>query len=432
MRESRGGDADLRLPRTRPPSSARWRRTPSRTPTTCATCTRSGSPPRAAGRSCGLSGRLQPAGPDAPTTCWPSPTPCARPGGPTTDPPRSATAGGAGAAGPSALGPPRPPAGPARRLLATPRRVARRPVGSAVTSSGCPTSSRPTTCAASCPTSSTRTSPGRIGAAFAEVVAMPEGATGVVIGHDMRASRPALAARSPRARCAAGSTSSRSACARPTSSTSPPARSGLPGAMFTASHNPAQYNGIKLCRAGARPVGQDTGLAEIRDRAERLPRRRRRRPPARPAPVTERDLLADVRRATCARLVDLSRHPAAQGRRRRRQRHGRLHRARRARRRAGCPRCRSTIVPLYFELDGTVPQPRGQPARARRTCVDLQARGRRARRRPRARLRRRRRPLLRRRRARRRRSRPVAITALVAARELAASGPGAGDGASTT
>ncbi len=36
-----------------------------------------------------------------------------------------------------------------------------------------------------------------------------------------------------------------------------------PGAMFTASHNPAQYNGIKLCLSGARPVGQDTGLAEI-------------------------------------------------------------------------------------------------------------------------------------------------------------------------
>src|SRR5437588_12921008 len=35
-----------------------------------------------------------------------------------------------------------------------------------------------------------------------------------------------------------------------------------PGAMFTASHNPAQYNGIKLCLSGARPVGQDTGLAE--------------------------------------------------------------------------------------------------------------------------------------------------------------------------
>ncbi len=38
----------------------------------------------------------------------------------------------------------------------------------------------------------------------------------------------------------------------------------LPGAVFTASHNPAQYNGIKLCKAGARPVGQDTGLGDIR------------------------------------------------------------------------------------------------------------------------------------------------------------------------
>ena len=40
-----------------------------------------------------------------------------------------------------------------------------------------------------------------------------------------------------------------------------------PGAMFTASHNPAQYNGIKLCLSGARPVGQDTGLAEIKESA---------------------------------------------------------------------------------------------------------------------------------------------------------------------
>jgi len=42
----------------------------------------------------------------------------------------------------------------------------------------------------------------------------------------------------------------------------------LPGAMFTASHNPQEYNGIKLCRAGATPVGQDTGLAAIRDLAQ--------------------------------------------------------------------------------------------------------------------------------------------------------------------
>ena len=42
----------------------------------------------------------------------------------------------------------------------------------------------------------------------------------------------------------------------------------LPGAMFTASHNPAKYNGIKLCLAGATPVGQDTGLAQLRTDAE--------------------------------------------------------------------------------------------------------------------------------------------------------------------
>ena len=57
--------------------------------------------------------------------------------------------------------------------------------------------------------------------------------------------------------------------APPTCCTSRPARSDLPGAMFTASHNPAQYNGIKLCRAGAAPIGQDSGLVTIREWAER-------------------------------------------------------------------------------------------------------------------------------------------------------------------
>ena len=45
---------------------------------------------------------------------------------------------------------------------------------------------------------------------------------------------------------------------------------GAPGAMFTASHNPAQYNGIKLCLAGARPVGADTGLREIMNAVVRI------------------------------------------------------------------------------------------------------------------------------------------------------------------
>src|SRR3954451_629329 len=49
-------------------------------------------------------------------------------------------------------------------------------------------------------------------------------------------------------------------------------RFDAPGAMFTASHNPAGYNGIKLCLAGARPVGEDTGPAEVKKlSAEDLP-----------------------------------------------------------------------------------------------------------------------------------------------------------------
>jgi phosphomannomutase len=39
----------------------------------------------------------------------------------------------------------------------------------------------------------------------------------------------------------------------------------VPGAMFTASHNPAEYNGIKLCKSGARPIGKESGLIRIRD-----------------------------------------------------------------------------------------------------------------------------------------------------------------------
>jgi len=67
---------------------------------------------------------------------------------------------------------------------------------------------------------------------------------------------------------------------------------GIPGAMFTASHNPAKYNGIKLCLAGAKPVGQESGLTEIRDEAQRflaegIPAEEGQ------GTVTEQDVLAD-------------------------------------------------------------------------------------------------------------------------------------------
>jgi phosphomannomutase len=63
----------------------------------------------------------------------------------------------------------------------------------------------------------------------------------------------------------------------------------VPGAMFTASHNPARYNGIKLCRAGAAPVGQDSGLADIRALVESgVPAADRPK-----GSVSQRDLLAE-------------------------------------------------------------------------------------------------------------------------------------------
>ncbi|HUH70749.1 MAG TPA: phosphomannomutase/phosphoglucomutase [Mycobacterium sp.] len=103
-----------------------------------------------------------------------------------------------------------------------------------------------------------------LGAAFAKLM-RAEGARQVVIGHDMRDSSPTLAAA-----FAAGVTSRGLDVVRIGLSSTDQLyfASGLldcPGAMFTASHNPAAYNGIKLCRGGAKPVGADTGLSVISD-----------------------------------------------------------------------------------------------------------------------------------------------------------------------
>jgi phosphomannomutase len=66
-----------------------------------------------------------------------------------------------------------------------------------------------------------------------------------------------------------------------------------PGAMFTASHNPAEYNGIKFCLSGARPVGIDTGLATIRDVAKEVLAGRAPTDVAAFGTITERDMLND-------------------------------------------------------------------------------------------------------------------------------------------
>src|SRR5437764_7110906 len=65
----------------------------------------------------------------------------------------------------------------------------------------------------------------------------------------------------------------------------------LPGAMFTASHNPPEYNGLKLCRPLARPIGLETGLEEIRERAQALGDEPG--PGAHPRPRERRDMLEE-------------------------------------------------------------------------------------------------------------------------------------------
>ena len=133
----------------------------------------------------------------------------------------------------------------------------------------------------------------------------------------------------------------------------------LPGAMFTASHNPAQYNGIKMCRAGAAPVGQDTGLAEIRELVEGWTRRRAPRSrPRRPGTITAARHVAGLR-GPPARPGRPDRHPPPEGRRRRGQRHGRPHRP------DGLRRPAPDTGPDVLRAGRHLPQPRGQPARPR-------------------------------------------------------------------
>lgn len=103
-----------------------------------------------------------------------------------------------------------------------------------------------------------------VAAAFARLI-RDEGGDRIAIGYDMRESSPALAAAFADGVTAQGLDVVRIGLASTDQLYFASGFLDCAGAMFTASHNPAAYNGIKLCRAGAKPVGEDTGLAIIRD-----------------------------------------------------------------------------------------------------------------------------------------------------------------------
>ncbi|MGH8827600.1 MAG: phosphomannomutase/phosphoglucomutase, partial [Jiangellaceae bacterium] len=105
-----------------------------------------------------------------------------------------------------------------------------------------------------------------LGAAAARILVGDHGA--MVVGHDMRPSSPALVEAFADGVNSTGADVVHIGLAATDQLYYASGALDLPGAMFTASHNPAEYNGIKLCRAGAAPVGFDTGLAEIKALAE--------------------------------------------------------------------------------------------------------------------------------------------------------------------
>ncbi len=108
---------------------------------------------------------------------------------------------------------------------------------------------------------------GRIGAAFARFVADADGATRIIVARDMRPSGPELVAAFTEGALAQGLDVIDIGLVSTDLLYFAAGKLDAPGAVFTASHNPAQYNGIKLCRSGARPIGEDTGLHTIRDAA---------------------------------------------------------------------------------------------------------------------------------------------------------------------
>ncbi|MEU4093711.1 phosphomannomutase/phosphoglucomutase [Streptomyces sp. NPDC026673] len=198
------------------------------------------------------------------------------------------------------------------------------------------------------------------GAAFVTVT----GADAIVTGHDMRPSSPGLSRAFARGAASRGANVTEIGLCSTDQLYFASGKLNLPGAMFTASHNPARYNGIKMCRAGAAPVGQDTGLAEIRALVEQWADTGLPASDATPGEVTQRDLLADYA-AHLRTLVDLS-----------------SIRNLKVVVDAGNGMGGHTVptvfdglpldlVPMYFELDGTFPNHEANPLDPK-NIVDLQ------------------------------------------------------------
>jgi len=198
------------------------------------------------------------------------------------------------------------------------------------------------------------------GRAFVRVV----GASTVVVGHDMRPSSPGMAGAFADGAAEAGADVVMVGLASTDQLYFASGHLGLPGVMFTASHNPAQYNGIKMCRANAVPIGAETGLAEIRDAVSAG------EPPAAAAQgsISHHDVLE----AYAAHLLSLA---PVSGRRLKvvvDAGNGMAgHTAPAVFGRLGTDRIE--VVPMYFELDGTFPNHEANPIDPD-TLVDLQAR----------------------------------------------------------
>ena len=202
------------------------------------------------------------------------------------------------------------------------------------------------------------------GRAYVQVV----GASTVVVGHDMRPSSPGMAGAFAQGASEAGADVIMIGLASTDQLYFASGHLGHPGAMFTASHNPAQYNGIKMCRAHAVPVGADTGLHEIRDLIASGAATEGFTPAPQAGAISEHDVLE----AYAAHLLSLA---PVTGRRLKVV-------ADAGNGMAGwtAPAVFNRIgaeqvdlVPMYFELDGTFPNHEANPL-DETTLADLKAR----------------------------------------------------------